>query len=712
MQSVLNKLGASVLVLGMFGIAVDAFAVTASGRSAYNVAPLNRAGVNSMSSQRMPTMPTLPGSVTGNMSPNVPGGSISVSVDGGDDNPGGGDNPGGDDKPGGDDVAQCPDGGVRDSDYTIQDCMNDVLACVNNGALPGGLNDMFDEDVRNSIISGMGLCVVQVERCVEQVRRDCQDIYKTSADVWIDFNARKVQPEYYNFVLRKTGLTPVQAENTCMLLDRNVYGSSFTAVNGTGGVTSEYNQTVGAYNQQQGNALIKSSPMGVTVNSSGITDAQRGHYARWDAKTAECWVRVAAYNKDTHIKNSWLFGAAGNDQPAEVWRQTGSVFTCNRDLFGFSLMNQTNTAAVVGIGGGALLGAGVGALAGHGERAFDCSRENHRKMLTTALRNDAIIGTVNRYLDTQISVTDEVMSPKACQNFVKLYDVYATYKLALDRCLSMDASFDETIIIQAPSDAAALQCAESIGCIEDPDNPGQMICDEDADFSSCGTVVTIEPEKSDGQFYHANCSFQGLDKELIAAASGGRESAIFCSGGTDSDCRSPEQIQVELRSLDSVFDAEIIDLMQKGEESNMGAAIGIGVGVGAGAGGLATAITAFVERSNINCRVGDGLAQVGYGKSYSIESLRDFYVKWGLTLPDTIAPTGTAVKTCTEWQDACGLLTTEDTCQDAQMRYSDGGDGALQIIDSACEWTGGTTNKCTANQVVAISAGACTDNDF
>ena len=93
--------------------------------------------------------------------------------------------------------------------------MNDVYACVNNGGLPNGINDLFNEDLRNSIESGMGLCNIQVERCVREIRRNCKNVYRSTADVWIDFNARKVQPEYYSFVLRKTGLTPNQAENTC-----------------------------------------------------------------------------------------------------------------------------------------------------------------------------------------------------------------------------------------------------------------------------------------------------------------------------------------------------------------------------------------------------------------------------------------------------------------------------------------------------------------
>ena len=73
-------------------------------------------------------------------------------------------------------------------------------------------------------------------------------------------------------------------------------------------------------------------------------------------------------------------------------------------------MNQSRTAAVVGVGGGTVLGAGIGAIAGHGARAFDCSRENHREMLTEELRVDASVGTINKYLDNDIDVNVETMT--------------------------------------------------------------------------------------------------------------------------------------------------------------------------------------------------------------------------------------------------------------------------------------------------------------
>lgn len=685
MPGMLKKFGASFIVLGMCAFGYDAIAVNATGRAAYNVTQLNRAGVTqSAASQRMPTMPTLPGNSVGNLSPNLPSGN---SGNGG----GGGDEPDNPDNPEPQPEPECPDGGVKDSEYTIENCMNDLLMCINNGALPGGLNDMFDEDVRNSIINGMGLCQIQVEKCITDVRRDCKNVYRSSSDVWIDFNARRVQPEYYNFVLRKTGLTPNQAENTCLLLDRNTYGSSFNAVSGSGGVTAEYNQVVGAYNNQNGNMLIKTKPQGVEVNTNGLTDAARGHYARWDPKTAECWLRVAAYNKDTHIKNSWLFGAAGDDQPAEVWRVAGDTFTCNRDLFGFSLMNQSRTAAVVGVGGGAVLGAGVGAIAGHGARAFNCDIDSHRKMLTEELRVDASVGTINKYLDNDIDVNVETMTVAQCQEVVKLYDTYETYESAVDRCELMEINPTEEIIVVSTSDA---QCVMDLGCVALGGD--RFSCAYDVILTDCDNVEIVDEDLSDSEFYKANCSFYSLDRTLKYGG------GPYCES-TSGECRSLNQIKVELTELDKVFNTAIKDLIKKGEASNMWKSVGIGAGVGAGAGGLATAITAFVERSNINCRVGDDLAQIGYGKSYTIGSLRDFYVKWNLNLPDTIYPTGTAVD-CDSWRRACGTLTNLNQCENAKLNYKPADATSTTLINSACVVSG---SVCIENYPVARSYGAC-----
>ena len=632
MRGFLKKIGTSFAVLGAFAFVDAAYGADATGRAAYDVRGLNRSGSAQVSSQRMPTMPTLPGVSVGNTSPSVPSGGNDNNNNNVPDIPDEPDNPPVE--------TDCPDGGVANSDYTVENCMNDVLSCVNNGALPGGLNDLFNEDLRNAIVNGMGLCSVQVDRCVSTVRKDCRNVYRSAADVWIDFNTRKIQPEYYSFVLRKTGLTPNQAENTCLLLDKNTYGSSFNAVSNSGVVTAEYNNVVGAYNSQAGNILVKNQPQGVQVNdgNSGV-DGQRGHYARWDPTTAECWIRVAAYNKDEQIKNSWLFGAAGDDQLAEVWEAAGDTFTCNRDLFGFALMNKTSTAAVVGIGGGTLVGAGIGALAGHGDRLFDCKNEKHREMLTEELRKNAGINIINESLNTNIPLTVDNITEAQCNKILQLYDEY--------------------------------------NIISSTVKSGDVFCVVSDDF---GVEIKI-PD-------NANTSLEDVASvvEQVCSAEG-----------------NDNPVAVDPNKLKIVFTEDVTDLILNGEQANIGRNIGIGAGIGAGAGGLATAITAFVERSNISCRVGDGLDQVGFGKSYSIGTLKDFYVKWNLRLPDTISPTAT-VTDCASWKQTCATLTDLNQCNAAQINYKPAGAATVTLIPAACTASG---SACIENYPVAKSYGAC-----
>ena len=667
----------------------DAYAVTA--RNGNNTAPqVGRAGATTAgATQRMPTMPSMPNFSVGNISMDMP--SIVPDTPDNPDNPDDPDEPDNPDNPDDPDEPiepECPDGGVENSTYTIDNCMDDLLLCINSGALPGGLNDMFNDELRASIVNGMNLCAPTVERCITDVRKDCTNVYRTAADVWTDFNSRKVQPAYYNFVLLKTGLTPHQAENTCKLLDVNTYGSSFNAVSNAGGVTAEYNIGTGAYNNQNGGLLIKRNPQGATLNygNSGV-DGARGHYARWDAGTAECWVRVAAYNKDQQIKNSWLFGAVGNDQPAEVWRRAGDTFTCNRDLFGFSLMNQTNTAAVVGIGGGAVVGAGVGAIAGHGDRAFDCSIEKHREMLTDLLKNDNLIGDINALIDnpnTRLSNVDGVMNQSQCNQVVELYEKFSQGRMTF---ISGEEQSYRMII--------TLTCGSDI----------QACFDEHAKSCAAQGFTTSKQCQDYLNAQQPNCTGD-LDscKETFRAQHGLSDAVqinIIDRGTTEySDGTPPEEIQDLLRVFSNT---DLVDLLKNGEESNMGKAIGIGAGVGAGAGGLATAITAFVERSNISCHVGDNLAQVGYNKSYAIESLKDFYVKWNLNLPDIVTPTGTATD-CASWRRACNTVTDLEQCASTQITYKPTDGSTVMQIPGACAVSGGV---CMENYPVAKSHGAC-----
>lgn len=756
MHSLLKIWGASFASVSVLAFVGAAYGVAPAGRAAYNnTVATGRAGASAAA--RMPSMPTLSINTVGNMSPSLP-------PDGGSGNNPNPPTPGlkcpadatgvypkcvcAGDKiynvttntcdaceyagqivvdgackcPDGTHLdtatkscvadSECPDGGVKDSEYNVEKCMNDVYACVNNGGLPNGINDLFNEDLRNSIESGMGLCNIQVERCVREIRRNCKNVYRSTADVWIDFNARKVQPEYYSFVLRKTGLTPNQAENTCLLLDRNTFGPSFAAVGVNGSTTSEYNNRVGAYNSQQGNVLIKSNPQGPTVNSGhGGVDGSRGHYARWDATTADCYIRVAAYNKDTHIKNSWLFGAAGDDKPAEVWKLAGDTFSCNKDLFGFSLMNDTSTAAVVGIGGGTLVGAGVGALAGHGSRDFNCTNDGHRKKAMEQLKSSGKIAVLNEYLMMPISSSADSLTVSECNDIVDLYQAYSQALSAAAECdgfVGEEYSYEATV---SWSNVVKIKCkyeGTQSGYNEADfyrqcfaDDPDLKPCAEAglSDIEECAALlaqqVPIDNLVEQGTLAlrtQGACRFKHLNK---AAAAG---TGIYCTG--DAGCIGAEELRKEASRLGSVFGN--VQIMQ-GEKNNRAKTTLVGAGIGAGAGGVATAITAFVERSNINCRVGDGLAQVGFGKSHNIGTLKDFYVKWNLHLPESITPTGQA-NDCDSWRALCGALTDPKQCKNAQINWRGPEDKTITLIKSACTMSG---SRCIENYAVAKSYGAC-----
>ena len=662
MQKVFNGLTCGAVCAAL--VVCAAFAD--SPRGATNMAARGRGTV---ASARMPSMPILPVMATGNM-----------TIDSNDVDPTPSPTPTPTPTPTPDTPVDptCPDGGIANSTYTVDNCMNDVLGCVNGGALPNGINSLFNEDLRNSIVNGMGLCLAQVEHCITTVRKNCQNVYETSADVWLDFNARKVQPEYYRFVLAQTGLTPTQAENTCLLLDRNTYGLSFDAVSDTDRVTSEYNQKVGAYNSQMNNSLTKANPMGVKVNDTGI-DGNRGYYARWDAEKAQCLLRVAAYNKDTAIKNSWLFGAIGDETPAEVWQATGSTFTCNKDLFGFSLMNDTKTVAATAIPGGTLVGAGIGALAGHGDKQFDCQDESMREQLLVELQKNQKVGVLNQYLSTQISASDKTVSLDQCENIIELYYLWQMGKDAVKNC----ASSRITVTREELTTWTITNCPEGQDCSRLTQEDIDQYCNQNSDLciktSSAG-----------------ECNFRELNLSQLQ----GRD--IYCDA-TSKNCIDKNKFESEMNTLGTIFNSLSV---LEGEKSNRLKTTLVGAGIGAGVGGTATAITAFVERNNINCRVADGLARVGFGKSHTIDRLRDFYVKWALNLPQTLAPTA-VVTNCDNWQLTCAMFTDLDECKAAQFNYRPGNLSSTTLIQNPCTTSG---SACIANLGTAQANGVCLAN--
>ena len=593
----------------------------------------------------------------------------------------------------------CDDGGVVNSEFTVDDCMQSMLNCVQSGVLPNGLSDLFNEDLRNSIINGMGICSSQVDYCIRNVRVDCRNVYDSSVDVWLDFNSRIVQPEYYNFVLRKTGLTPNQAENVCELLDKNTYGKSFAAVSASGNVTSEYNDKVGAYNEQNNGTLSKNQPQGPMVNNTNNgnltgVDGERGHYARWDATNGVCKVRVAAYNKDNMITNKWLFGAIGDDTAAEVWQDAGSSFTCNKDLFDFSLMNNTKTAAVVGMGGGTLVGAGIGALAGHGAREFDCSNDSARKELADQIEQGRYTVRINKYLSEPISTT--ALSIEQCEAIQDLYNRYMTSKRAYEMCVMPNCRViqdDRVVQLNTCTELNKVVIGESNTVTYPNGNTTVTVADADAleNLKVCVKGCQVQGATI------PQCSFRSLGSVDISDV----ESAI-CNG-TAGECVSADRMKADIDELDNVFNKLTVLF---GEKSNRLKTTAIGAGIGLGAGGVATAITAFVERNNISCRVGDGLDTVGFGKTYTIDSLKDFYVKWNLRVADSISPTA-RVTSCEDWIATCGMYTTEEDCNAVEINYQRPGRNTTTLVRSACRMSG---SVCVENRSVAVSYGACERN--
>ncbi len=705
----------------------------ATGRGDYANVRTTTIGAAAPSTARMPSMPTLPLIAVGNVATDVnpdatpSGGTTTPSTPNTPDT-----NVPGPDIPNGTQFNECPDGGVKDSEYTIDNCMRDVLACVNNGALPNGLNDMFNEDLRASIINGMGLCYNQVDKCLRDVRRNCKRVYLTRADVWIDFNSRKVQPEYYSFVLRNTGLTPVQAENTCLLLDRNTYGKSFAAVNSSDKVTGEYDKNIGAYNEQMDGLLSKDNPMGVTVNTNGAVDAKRGHYARWDAATAQCLIRVAAYNKDKQITNSWLFGAIGDDTPAEVWKVAGETFTCNKDLFGFSLMKDTATAALLGVGGGTIVGAATGAGIGAGvANKYEnvCSEPNYRSELLTKIKNSGKINILSNYLDGDITRSTTSIDEGTCNKIIELADVYAEYDARVAVCEdalgNSNVAVGEAFSIQCNSGEDLKACLKRVlegvqdghlqyyadfqnmtedraiagavavleKCFADGDGDGIYTPKSEAGCAAAREIMLVAGL---GPLSIGQCVFKAIDKTSVDP-----DRNIACTvGGT---CISFVEVRRQLDQLQSVLSTfEIKSAQSRGAIIGKGA--GIGAAVGAGAGGIATAITALVEHDNINCRVGDGLGQVGLNKSYSIDGLKDLYVKWNLNLPDTqVLGGGTSVNNLQSWTDTCKTYVSESACNNAQFYYKNAS-GALEWIYSACTFDKAGAS-CNPNQTLIQSYG-------
>ena len=551
--------------------------------------------------------------------------------------------------------------------YGIDNCMNDLNSCI-SAQFPEGIAALYNTDMRNSVINGMNLCANVVDKCMNDAKRlDGKKAYYAKNDVWVDFNSRVIQPAYYTHVLMRTQLTPNQAENTCLLLDRNTYGSSFTAVAAGGAVTNEYQEGVNPYNNL---GTGKGNPMGQQVNKSGRVDAQRGHYARWDATAGECLVRVAAYNKDELITDKFFFfGNHGGNQTAEKWVSAGTNFTCKKELFEFNLMRDTQNVAV-NVGTGAVVaGAGIGAIAAHAKvkdinlKATNCANDDFKELLSNALSE------LNQRNDASLALRD-------CGAVIAKYS----------------GSDDDAA--GSYSGAAALKQA---GAGSKSSSMTTLIAQLKVNSNDNAKKLGTEAE----------AFFNGDDTQARANAIYAALAALKADQNADADLKSlTSRFERELTKESRATSVDPNTLKAKMKELNgMGklAGAGIGAAIGVGVGGLATAITAFVEMNNITCRIGDGLEITGFGKSGRVKTLKEYYVEWALRLPDTVMPQQTVTE-CNSWNTACGSIVNIYDCAQAAVNYLPKNSQKSTQVNYACEVSGST---CVANNPVAVSYGAC-----
>ncbi|MCL2017709.1 MAG: hypothetical protein FWG80_02985 [Alphaproteobacteria bacterium] len=652
------------------------FAIPTSWLVLNDAIAVSRAHPGGVSAARAPAMPTFPSNpnMGGNIIP--PSGGITPPSGGGIVPPPPGN--GGDDIPPDvtpPDLGLCEDGTSKNNPYSIDACMNDVLRCVNSGQLPNGLNDLYNADMRHSIMNGMGLCASQVDRCMGMTRKDCNVVYRSASDVWIDFNSRMIQPNYFSFVLRKTGLTPNQAENTCMLIDKNTYGKSFAAVSGNDNVTGEYNQTINAYNDQQSGG--KNNPMGVDPNDDPAknrgVDASRGHYARWDATTGECLVRVAAYNDGKLITNQWMFGAFGDDRAAEQWVPAGTTFSCNKSLFEFALRTTTKDVATLGIAGGAVIGAGIGAIAGR-QRKEEFDIEDIGQLCNS----DGFINAFNGVIEgTTINKSNCASEIAKLKNECKQTTWFQ--KIENGEIINLIAAFGKHTTC-TNKDAVWCELESKIS---------EFFQKTNATITDCPIVLAhlndMQGILNDTNHSDKEKANQGTIDAALAAISA---RCALLSG----ECET--RVQTVISSLAGKYVVQERDLSK----------VAWGAGIGATAGVLATAITAFIEKNQISCRVGDDLSRVAFNKSSKIDSLKDYYVKWALQLPETILPTA-QVTDCTSWRNACGTLRDLVQCANAQIHYKEN-DGKVTLIEAACAPSG---SVCIESRIAHTNF-VCTDN--
>jgi hypothetical protein len=332
--------------------------------------------------------------------------------------------------------------------------------------------------------------------------------------------------------------------------------------------------------------------------------------------------------------------------------------------------------------------------------------------LNKQLSESGKVGVLNRYLEEENKIpANGNISEQSCNAILNVYESYleGTSIDPINCSISPKKMFASVTLANFCCDTTATGTQPCTTCavdVVDTDKKydfnkviidgeiykvsGKISSKKQADIKA-NMLVDISYVPKNGTT--VDCTF----KDLQQGFANGED--IVCESKTGA-CIEGSAFKSQIKELTGVFSSlEIL----KGEKSNVGVSTAVGAGVGATAGGLATAITAFVEKNNITCHVGDGLKKVGFGKSYSIDGLKDFYVKWALNLPDTVMPTS-YVTNCDSWKKACNSLNDLNQCAVAQVNYRPTNSSATQLVDTACVVSG---SICTENTVVTTSHGAC-----
>ncbi len=534
---------------------------------------------------------------------------------------------------------ECADGGVANTDYTVAMCMNDLQLCVNGGGVEGGLHGLFNDMYFNNVLNGnVRICQSVVDKCLT-VRKDCRNVFLNLKAVWATFRSRILWPEYYNFILYKTGLTPNQAQKTCIRL---------------GG--------------------------------------------RWDAVAGDCIVCVKALNKNTPIKNNWLFGIAGDNRDAEACMSIGSSFTCNKDLFGFSLLNDTATVAATAIPGGAIVGGVIGGVSAKAKQNKltnnPCESKDFRKKLGQQIQSSGNSKIVKSYLfeagrtDAGGFNEEETAAIALADTFYNMDET--TCNLVMD--LYAKAALYDDAISACKADADLERIANNL-----PNNSDMSMSDLYMDNSGnvCYTHGSVTCVAAGGttpqniEDFNSKCLFVPLQLGFAVNNSDNP----FCNHS--GQCRNINQIENDLKRLRGVLNDIAVVTGDKNAPS-VGKGILVGSTIGAATGGLATGIVALVESNNIRCVVGNNLASVALNKSYKIDSLKDFYVKNGFNLMDSVLANTPAVDK-NSWAVACSEFQgNQDDCQNASVIYKH--DNKREVVPYACSFVG---SMCLVNEDIA-----------